>query len=83
MIPPLMYPIPGIVMITEGINDILHLGVHIIDLPVQQFDLLDRLNDLDGQGMVTDADDFCARTLNAKAISFLQVTVGGRNKKVL
>ena len=43
-------------MITEGINDILHLGVHIIDLPVQQFDLFNRLNDLDGQGMVADAD---------------------------
>ena len=51
-----MYPIPGIVMITEGINDILHLGVHILDLSVQQFDLFNRLNDLDGQGMVADAD---------------------------
>ena len=67
-----LHPIPGIVMITEGINDILHLGVHIIDLPVQQFDLLDRLNDLAGQVMVADADDFCAITLNSKAISFLK-----------
>lgn len=40
----------------EGINDILHLGVHILDLSVQQFDLFNRLNDLDGQGMVADAD---------------------------
>ena len=68
-------------MITEGINDILHLGVHIIDLPVQQFDLLDRLNDLDGQVMVADADDFCARTLNSKAISFLKCPLEAETRR--